>query len=410
MKKTLTIILFIVFPFITKAQTDNKVTIGTIEHFTSKILNEDRELRIYVPNSGSENIFSQQKYPVLYLLDGEAHFNSVVGMMQQLCNNGNTVVPEMIIVGISNTDRMRDLSPTHIKDDLPVMDSIAAKNTGGNEKLFAFMEKELFPYIENKYKTEPYRMLIGHSLGGLTVINALVNHTQLFNAFIAIDPSMWWDHERFLNDCKTKLTQKKFNNVNLYLGIANTMETGMKIATVTKDTTQSSRHIRSILALDKHIKNNSKNQLHYKSKYYKDDTHNSVPLIATYDAVRFFFEFYKLNITMLDFTVNGIAFPTKIEKHFENVSKKMGYKVAPTEQLINSYGYTALGNKKMEQAEYFFKMNVKNYPDSFNVYDSLGDYYVENGDEANAILNFKKALSINEYPETKQKLENLQKQ
>ena len=63
----------------------------------------------------------------------------------------------------------------------------------------------------------------------------------------------------------------------------------------------------------------------------------------------------------------------------------------------------------MEQAAYFFKMNVKNYPDSFNVYDSLGDYYVELGDNTNAVLNFKKALAIEEYPETKQKLENLQK-
>ena len=409
MKIRITIFLYIFFHFITSAQTDNKIAIGAIEHFTSKILNEDRELRIYLPNSGSTTIFSKQKYPVLYLLDGEAHFNSVVGMMQQLCNNGNTVVPEMIIVGISNTDRMRDLSPTHIKDDLPVIDSIVAKNTGGNEKFFAFMEKELFPYIDDKYKTEPYRMLIGHSLGGLTVINALVNHTQLFNAYIAIDPSMWWDHERFLNDCKIKLTQNKFNKVDLYLGIANTMEIGMNIAKVVKDTAQSSRHIRSILALDKHIKMKMQNQLHYKSKYYEDDTHNSVPLIATYDAVRFFFEFYKLNITLLDFTDSSIAFPTKIEKHFENVSKKMSYKVVPPEELINSFGYTALEKKKMEQAAYFFKMNVKNYPDSFNVYDSLGDYYVELGDNTNAVLNFKKALAIEEYPETKQKLENLQK-
>ncbi len=407
MKKILAVILF---PFFLTAQTDNKIVIGTVEHLNSKILNEERELRIYVPNSGSETIFSKQKYPVLYLLDGEAHFNSVVGMMQQLCNNGNTLVPEMIIVGISNTNRMRDLSPTHIISDLPVMSVEDSKDTGGNEKLFAFMEKELFPYIENKYKTEPYRMLIGHSLGGLTVINALVNHTQLFNAYIAIDPSMWWDQERFLNDCKTKLSQKKFNKVDLYLGIANTLENGMTIATVTKDTSQSSRHIRSILTLDKHIKANPQNQLHYKSKYYENDTHNSSPLITEYDAVRFFFDFYKLNITLLDFTDKGIAFPTKIEKHFENISSKMGYKIPPSEQLVNNYGYNALGKKNMAQAEYFFKMNVKNYPDSFNVYDSLGDYYVEMGDKTNAILNFKKALSINEYPETKEKLENLQKQ
>ena len=409
MKKIVVTLLFVMLSFVTKAQINNKIIIGNIEHLTSKVLHEDRELRIYVPNSGTDNIFSTQRYPVLYLLDGETHFNAVVGMMQQLCNNGNTVVPEMIIVGISNTDRMRDLSPTHIISDLPVMSVDDSKNTGGNAKFFEFIEKELFPYIENKYKTEPYRMLIGHSLGGLTIFNALLNYTQLFNAYVAIDPSMWWNKELFLKDCKTKLTQKKFNKVDLYLGIANTLENGMTIKTVTKDTTQSSRHIRSILALDKHIKANPQNQLHYKSKYYENDTHNSAPIITTYDAVRFFFDFYKLNITLLDFTDKGIAFPTKIEKHFENVSNKMGYKVAPTEQLVNNYGYTALEKKNLKQAEYFFKMNVKNYPDSFNVYDSLGDYYVEIGDKTNAILNFKMSLAINEYPETKQKLENLQK-
>jgi uncharacterized protein len=407
MKKIITTFLLVVIPFVIKAQTDNKITIGTIEHLNSKILNEERELRIYVPNNNS--VASNQKYPVLYLLDGEAHFNSVVGMMEQLCTNGNMVVPEMIIVGISNTDRIRDLSPTHIKEDLPAMDSIAAKNTGGNENLFAFMEKELFPYIENKYKTVRYRMLIGHSLGGLTVINALVNHTNLFNAYIAIDPSMWWDKERFLEDCKTKLTQKSFKNVDLYLGIANTMEAGMSITTVTKDTSENSRHIRSILALDKHLKGNPQNQLHYKSKYYEADSHNSVPLITEYDAVRFFFDFYKFDITMEDFESTDLAFPKKIEKHFEMVSNRMGYKVSPNEGLINFLGYESLKQKKMEQSEYLFKMNVKNYPESFNVYDSLGDYYVAIDDKPNAILNFKKALDLGGSPESKQKLENLQK-
>jgi len=408
MKKIITIILFAILPWVTNAQKDNKIIIGSIERINSKILNEEREIRVYVPNSAG-TIYSQQKYPVLYLLDGEAHFNSVVGMMEQLSSNGNTVVPEMIIVGISNTNRMRDLSPTNVLADLPMLDAETAKVTGGNPNLFAFMEKELFPYIQGKYKTEPYRMLIGHSLGGLTVINALVNHKGLFNAYIAIDPSMWWDNMKFLNDCKIKLAKNNYKNIDLYLGIANTLEEGMTIENVVNDTTKSSEHIRSILALDKFLKENPQNDLHYNSKYYPDDTHNSAPLITEYDAVRFFFQFYKLNITMEDFASNGLAFPQKVEKHFENVSNKMGYRIPPTESLINNLGYQALGQKKMEQAEYFFKMNVKNYPKSFNVYDSLGDYYVAIGDKPNAISNFKKALSLNDYIETKAKLELLLK-
>ena len=408
MKKIITILFLVVIPFVLKAQTDNKISIGTIEKLHSKILNEERELRIYVPNSSAGTSSSNQKYPVLYLLDGEAHFNSVVGMMEQL--SANTLAPEMIIIGISNTNRMRDLSPTRVEADLPMLDAEAAKITGGNPNLFAFMEKELFPYIESKYKTESYRMLIGHSLGGLTVINALVNHTNLFNSYIAIDPSMWWDKNRFFEDCKPKLMKMEFKNIDLYLGIANTMDAGMKIETVTNDTSKNSEHIRSILALDKHLKANPQNQLRYKSKYYPDDSHNSVPLITEYDAIRFFFDFYKLDFTMEDFTSTSLNFPIKVEKHFEMISKNMGYKVAPNEGLINSLGYETLGQKKMEQAEYFFKMNVKNYPESFNVYDSLGDYYAAINDKSNAILNFKKALSLGGPPQTKEKLENLQKQ
>lgn len=407
MKKIIITLLLAVIPLVTIAQADNKITIGTIERIQSKILNEEREIRIYVPNSNSANIFSEQKYPVLYLLDGEAHFNSVVGMMEQL--SANTIMPEMIIVGISNTNRMRDLSPTRVEADLPMLNAEEAKTTGGNANLFAFMEKELFPYIQSKHKTAPYRMLIGHSLGGLTVINALVNHTNLFNAYIAIDPSMWWDKMKFLSDCKVKLTQNQYSKVDLYLGIANTLDAGMIIETVEKDTTKNSDHIRSILALDKHLKANPQNQLHYKSKYYPDDSHNSVPLIAEYDAFRFFFGFYKLEITMEDFMSQGLTFPQKIEKHFETVSDKMGYKTPPSENLVNSLGYETMGQKKLDQAEYFFKMNVKNYPESFNVYDSLGDYYAAINDKPNAILNYKKALTLNDYSETKAKLEALLK-
>jgi predicted alpha/beta superfamily hydrolase len=408
MKNPIRLLLFIVFPFVAMAQMDNKITIGTIEHIQSKILNEDREIRIHVPNGEQASVASKQRYPVLYLLDGEAHFNSVVGMMEQLSNYGNTIVPQMIVVGISNTNRMRDLSPTRVVADLPMLDAETAKFTGGNDKFFAFMEKELFPYIESKYAVEPYRMLIGHSLGGLTVVNALVNYTHLFNAYVAIDPSMWWDDFRFLKECKTKLTNAKFNNVSLYLGIANTMENSMEIATVQKDTTKNSKHIRSILDLDNHLKNTTQNKLSYKSKYYPDDTHNSAPLITEYDAVRFFFDFYKLNITMEDYTSSTTAFPQKVENHFNAVSDRMGYKVTPPEGLVNNFGYSALEKKNMEQAVYFFKLNVKNYPDSANVHDSLGDYFVAIGDKTNAIICFKKALSINVVPETAQKLKTLE--
>lgn len=220
-----------------KAQTDNRIIIGKIDSIQSTILNEKRKIWIYVPGGGSLDIYSKQRYPVVYLLDGDGHFSSVVGMMQQLSTvNGNMICPEMIVIGITNTDRTRDLTPTHIDIDPPYMDSASAKTSGGGEKFISFIEKELMPYIESNYPTEPYKMLIGHSFGGLTVMQTFVHHTNLFNSFICIDPSMWWDKQNLLKESKKFLINNKFQGTSLFLGIANTMPEGMNINKVSNDT------------------------------------------------------------------------------------------------------------------------------------------------------------------------------
>lgn len=411
MKQLFFSVLFIGFSLLAKAQTENKITIGTIETIHSKILNEDRKVWIYVPDGYIKGAPNTEQYPVVYLLDGNSHFSSVVGMIEQLSTmNGNTICPKMIVVGILNTDRNRDLTPTHIESDLPMMNAEGSKTTGGNENFITFIQKELMPYVETNYPTAPYKMLIGHSFGGLTAINILANHTNLFNSYVAIDPSLWWDKQKFLEKSKKILVEKKFKNTSLFIGIANTMETGMDTIRVKKDTTQGTRHIRAIFELANTLKNNKQNQLNFQYKYYDNDNHGSVPLIAEYDALRFIFSFYKLNLGFSDFTDASLNFPLKIEKHYQNVSEKMGYKVLPPEGAINNYAYMALSLKNFAQAEYFFKLNVKYYPDSSNVYDSLGDYYKEIGDKTNAISYYKKTLSINkENTETKQKLEELEK-
>ena len=95
--------------------------------------------------------------------------------------------PDIIVVGIPNTDRSIDLTPTH------VVDAPDDSTSGGGENFISFIEKELMPFIDNKYPTEPYKILAGHSSGGLEVMQAFAHHTNLFNSYIAIDPSIWWD-------------------------------------------------------------------------------------------------------------------------------------------------------------------------------------------------------------------------
>jgi len=288
------------------------------------------------------------------------------------------------------------------------MDTNFSKTSGGGENFVAFIEKELMPHIDSAYQTAPYRVLIGHSFGGLTAMNVLTNHTKLFNAYIAIDPSMWYDQQRFLAATEKKLAEKNYSGTRLYVGIANTMPDGMTVEKMKKDTSSETRHIRSIFELDKFIKSHPQNGLKYSSRYYSDDNHGSVPFASEYDGLRFIFDYYRLNITGKDFRDTSTALATKLKEHYDMVSKEMGYKISPPESNINFLGYSAMNNKNFNKATALFKMNIENYPQSDNVYDSYADLLVEQKDTANAIVYYKKALAIKENAFSKQKLSALE--
>ncbi|MCB0777763.1 MAG: alpha/beta hydrolase [Chitinophagaceae bacterium] len=410
MKKFLFLLLLsLSITFLTYGQDANNIIIAKKDSVYSSILKENRNLLVYTPDITAWQKNSTKKYPVVYLLDGDAHIQSVAGVIQQLSQvNGNTVVPEMIVVAIPNTDRTRDLTPTHIASDPPMMDSNFSRNTGGGPNFAAFLEKELIPYIDSAYNTQPYRVLIGHSFGGLSVMQILTEHPELFNGYIAIDPSMWYDKEQFLKTTEKKLMTQNFPNRRLYLGIANTMPEGMTIEKMKKDTSVITRHIRSIFTLDQFIQAKKPKGLAFASKFYEDDDHGSVPLITEYDGLRFIFNGYKFKMEMSDFFAPGTGMIERMKKHYKKLTKEMGYKVAPDEMLINSLGYQFLSYKQLDKAAAFFEMNIENYPESGNVYDSYADLLLEKKDTATAISQYKKALSITGSKETQAKIDRLQ--
>lgn len=399
-KKIVSSFILCFVPWLIQAQS-NDIVIGEIDSVHSEILQEKRKIWVHVPKS-------EGKFPVVYLLDGRAHFNSVVGMIHQLSTaNGNTVCPKMIVVGIPNTDRTRDLTPTKGDINHPYVDSTLAARSGGGGNFIAFIEKELFPYIESKYPVRPYRMLIGHSYGGLTVLHALFHHTGLFNAYVAIEPSLWWSDRKLLKEIETIPVHKNFDGKSLYLGIANTMKEGMDISQVGSDTTYSTMHIRSLLDFKNILDEKYKEKLRYKTKYYPSDDHISVPLIAEYDAVRFIFNFYKFKFHNEDRDNPNMDLYRKIKHHFETVSKNMGYEEKPSKSLVNSLGYYYLSKEQFDQAERYFKLNVSSYPQHFSVFDSYGDYLEAVGDNKKAVENYKKSLELN--PENNNAREMLKK-
>ncbi len=406
-----TCFLSLVF-FFSNAQLNNVVAIGCIDSIHSQVLKEQRKVWVHLPPSAG-NLNTKRKYPVIYLLDGDKNFTGVVGMIDLLSTvNGNSFFPEMIVVGILNTDRFRDLTPTHEISGLWV-DSAAGKRSGGGDAFMAFIEKELMPHIDSLYPIGKYRMMIGHSLGGLMAINTMIHHRELFNSYVAIEPSMWWDNQRLLHESGQTLITGSYAGTAVFVGMAHTQQPGMDTTILQSDTTEGTIHPRGILQLSRVIMGSSQNGLEKEFKYYDAETHASVPLIATYDALHFIFKDYQLIFHERDFDDPAFSLAAFLQHHYEVITSKYsitaedGSTLLPPEDLVNNLGFFVLGKKEYNKAEDMFRMNIKNYPTGFMAYNYLGDLYSAKDDKSNAIACYKKSLSLKESDETKKKLEKL---
>jgi predicted alpha/beta superfamily hydrolase len=391
---------FLFYFFSAKAQENNTFTVGHETSFQSKILGEERKIWVHIPNSnGGTKITNKAHYPVIYLLDGDDNFNAVVSITEHMSSEG--LCPPMIVVGILHPDRMIDLTLGTDKEFPNLI--------GQGEKFMSYIEKELMPYIESTYPTTSYKTFIGHSVGGLTVMNALIHQPNLFNAYVSLDGALWWDNQKIVKEAKPALANNNYKGKTLFIAMANRMERGVDTLAVQKDTNGNTLLIRSNLELVKDVLKNKKNKLRFRHKYYEDDNHGSVRLIGEYDALRFIFEFYKLKIYDSEMKDPNFNLDALIVAHYKNVSEEMGYVVKPDESQINNFGYATMRQSQFNRAENLFKLNIANYPESANCYDSMGDLYLAKGDKLKAIENFKKALSLQYIPESKEKLEQLLK-
>lgn len=169
--------------------------LGVVDEIRSQILGEQRVLNIYLPEGYSDK--DTVRYPVVYLLDGSADedFIHVTGIYQFSSFEWVARAPKSIIVGIANVDRRRDFTfPTtdeQQKKDYPT--------TGHSQKFIDFIGNELQPFIQKKYLTNGYRTIIGESLGGLLTTEILFKHPSLFDQYIIVSPSIWWDNGSILN-------------------------------------------------------------------------------------------------------------------------------------------------------------------------------------------------------------------
>jgi predicted alpha/beta superfamily hydrolase len=190
------------------------IVLGTSQQIHSAALSEDRRVNIVLPSSYS--IEASKRYPVLYLIDGgvDQDLVHIAGVLQLNSAWGRS--QEAILVGIATKDRRRELTG-------PVSDAELLKKyptAGSSAKFRSFIRDEVKPFVERTYRTNGYDAVIGESLAGLFILDTYLNEPQLFEAYGAISPSLWWDKEKIPSGASAKLGAAQSAR-GLYFAVAN---------------------------------------------------------------------------------------------------------------------------------------------------------------------------------------------
>jgi uncharacterized protein len=208
----------------------------------------------------------------------------------------------------------------------------------------------LFPKIERDYRTIPYRLYVGHSLGGLTTAYAMLKHPGVFNSYFSIDGSLWWDNGKYVREAPLDLQIMKSKMIQrFYISVIDSTQAG-----------ESNRfHARCIHQFARVLKEDGPSNVQSKLDVIKDTDHSSIPLLSWYNGLRYIFEGY--DVSHYSFTEN----PQIIESHYANLEKTIGLKMPPPQDVIEIVlHYLTAPNRfpDKEKALMVAKMGLKYYP------------------------------------------------
>ena len=335
------------------------------EAFTieSRVMAEQRRVIVWTPPGYAAG---KSAYPVLYLTDADRQFGHTVTTVEFLSRNGR--MPPMIVVGIFNTDRTRDLTPYKDSDadqQLPT--------AGGGDRFLRFIETELVPWVEGRYRTEKFRAFAGHSFGGLFALHALATRPELFDAVIAVSSTLAWRQGEAAKRIDTMLPQQRILKCALYVTLGDegqALKAGLE-------------RLRTVL------EEKAGQSLRWDLVEMLDEDHGSIVLRSHYAALEQIFDGWRLPHPHTGTFTGGWK---AVDAHYARLSDRLGWHITPPEPTVNALGHAALGERKVDEALQLLEANVRNYPDSPNAYDSLGEALEAAGRLDDAMAKYEEAV------------------
>ena len=265
------LMIFLLLPLSMRSQED--ICIGKQYTLYATSLQEERTYWVHLPDGYAQD--TAQTYPVIYLLDGESFFHSMVGICRTLLTTKGNLLPPCIIVGILSTDRTRDFTPTASAANRSVKTERNVSPQGGGSQFFLrFLTKELRTTIDSSYRTNGQNMLLGHSYAGLFTLYAFLNHPEWFDVYIAADPSLWWDNGRLALEAQSLIADKDFTGKSLYMAFATRKRTDRKDI-----------HLNTAMRFVNEVMPQA-HGLHFITKKFPEENHGSVSIPAFYDGIK----------------------------------------------------------------------------------------------------------------------------
>ena len=261
----------------------------------STVLSQTRELQVLLPESYYSD--PQASYPVIYLMDGDYNFHGVAGMLDFLAGKGE-LIPDVILVGIADkgTVQYRQfMTPSSFAAKSP-------KTKGKAAEFLRFITEELQAKITKNYRTAGHSTLVGQSMGGLFVLNALLEQPDAFNNYVAISPSVWLAEQAIVAKAKEKLLNAEHQPVSLFLSLAD-------------ETRMGQYDFINVLDL------NQPGAINWQFKHYPDESHNSVGIIALRDSLKVLFKGWYIAENQLD----SFATAESLVKHYEELMTRLKF-------------------------------------------------------------------------------------
>lgn len=325
------------------------VALGQGRTLWSSVLQEPRQLLISLPANYER---SAKAYPVVYLLDGEMQFSHAAGVLHFL-GAFNERIPEMILVAIVNTDRGRDFVPPARnpawRGDPMWREEYERSNP---DAFLQFIATELIPWMAERYRTVPYRVLVGHSFGGVFSTHTLINRPDVFQAHIAISPSLWYDGEALVASTEAGI-RRLSSPPRLFISWAD-HEDNIRISTE-----------KLVQALTR----KPPPKLQWTHRYYQGEDHMSTPHRALYDGLEWVFAGWRMPRPEED---SGGPSLSQVEAHYAALSQRFGFPVAPPATVLNQVAQNLLQQAKTEDALELLRRNAREHRDVAFTHNALG--------------------------------------